>query len=188
MLRDTAAECVRQSRHSTSSRLRLQGYSPKCMLKQTIVCLDIPLFHLLIVDKNNQAWQQEKLLFCLAAAAIVVTPMAVQHNQTLFSGTRDADTTRPTVWNYQFRCLAVSAGYKIPHGGLFESVSAANYTAETLEWLGYAMAGWSLAPAAFAWATVANLAPRAASHHKWYKAKFGEKYPSCRKAYIPHIW
>eukprot|EP00419_Tripos_fusus_P019848 CAMPEP_0172758964 /NCGR_PEP_ID=MMETSP1074-20121228/166773_1 /TAXON_ID=2916 /ORGANISM="Ceratium fusus, Strain PA161109" /LENGTH=297 /DNA_ID=CAMNT_0013592651 /DNA_START=10 /DNA_END=900 /DNA_ORIENTATION=+ len=32
--------------------------------------------------------------------------------------------------------------YKIPHGGLFYFVSCANYSAEILEWFGYAVAGW----------------------------------------------
>ena len=32
------------------------------------------------------------------------------------------------------------SGYKIPRGGLFELVSAANYAAESCEWLGFAIA------------------------------------------------
>ena len=35
-------------------------------------------------------------------------------------------------------------GYKIPRGGLFEYVSAANYFAETIEWSGFAIAAWNL--------------------------------------------
>ena len=31
-------------------------------------------------------------------------------------------------------------GYKIPRGGLFEYVSAANYAAESCEWIGFAIA------------------------------------------------
>lgn len=86
--------------------------------------------------------------------------------------------------------LGCWAGYKVPHGGLFEYVSAANYLAETVEWLGYAVACWdaSLAPWAFAWATLCNLAPRARSHHQWYRAKFKEAYPANRKAFIPFVW
>jgi 3-oxo-5-alpha-steroid 4-dehydrogenase 1 len=36
-------------------------------------------------------------------------------------------------------------GYKIPMGGLFQYVSAANYFAESIEWVGFAIACWNLA-------------------------------------------
>lgn len=35
---------------------------------------------------------------------------------------------------------------------------------------------------------VANLAPRAYSHHLWYKKTFSENYPKSRKALIPFIF
>ncbi|MDH5284165.1 MAG: 3-oxo-5-alpha-steroid 4-dehydrogenase, partial [Gemmatimonadota bacterium] len=35
--------------------------------------------------------------------------------------------------------------------------------------------------------TVANLAPRAWSHHRWYLEKFPD-YPPDRKALIPHLF
>jgi 3-oxo-5-alpha-steroid 4-dehydrogenase 1 len=81
-----------------------------------------------------------------------------------------------------------AAGYHIPRGGLFEYVSAANYSAEILEWSGYALAAWRLPAAAFAWFTFCNLAPRGLAHHQWYLQKFGKKYPRQRKAVIPFIW
>ena len=40
------------------------------------------------------------------------------------------------------RGSGVTQGYKIPYGGGFELVSAANYTGEILEWIGYAMMAW----------------------------------------------
>jgi 3-oxo-5-alpha-steroid 4-dehydrogenase 1 len=80
------------------------------------------------------------------------------------------------------------AGYKIPRGGLFEYVSAANYFAEMVEWTGFAIAAGGLAPAVFAWFTFCNLAPRGARHHWWYKATFKDAYPATRKAVIPFIW
>jgi 3-oxo-5-alpha-steroid 4-dehydrogenase 1 len=77
-------------------------------------------------------------------------------------------------------------GYKIPRGFLFEYVSAPNYFAEIVEWIGFAIATWSTAGAAFAFFTITNLAPRAFSNHKWYVEKFPE-YPRERKALIPFV-
>ena len=78
-------------------------------------------------------------------------------------------------------------GYKIPHGGLYEFISCPNYFGEILEWIGWALATWSLPGLTFAIWTFANLAPRARSHHKWYHETFNE-YPANRKALIPGIW
>ena len=41
-------------------------------------------------------------------------------------------------------------GYKIPHGGMFEYVSGANFFGEILEWFGFAIANWSYPAFAFA--------------------------------------
>ncbi len=76
--------------------------------------------------------------------------------------------------------------YYIPHGGLFKFVSCANYFAEIIEWIGWAIATWSFAGLVFAMWTLANLMPRALAYHKWYKEKF-EHYPKNRKAIIPFI-
>jgi len=79
--------------------------------------------------------------------------------------------------------------YCIPRGGMFEYVSAANYFGESLEWFGYAMAtGFSLAGLSFFIGTVANLAPRAGSHHAFYLKEFGKEYPKNRRRFIPFIW
>ena len=43
-----------------------------------------------------------------------------------------------------------SDGYKIPHGGMFEYVSGANYFGECIEWIGYALLSWNLGAFAFA--------------------------------------
>ena len=60
------------------------------------------------------------------------------------------------------------SGYKIPRGGLFEYVSAANYFSEIVEWVGYAIAsGGSLPAIAFAFYTFCNVAPRGHSHHRY---------------------
>jgi steroid 5-alpha reductase family enzyme len=78
-------------------------------------------------------------------------------------------------------------GYAIPSGGLFRWVSAPNYLCEIVEWIGWAVATWSMAGLAFAVYTAANLAPRALNHHRWYRERFAE-YPSKRKALIPFVF
>jgi steroid 5-alpha reductase family enzyme len=76
--------------------------------------------------------------------------------------------------------------YVIPHGWLFDYISCPHYFGEILEWTGWAILTWSVAGAAFAVFTFANLFPRALSSHKWYKEKFPE-YPKDRKAVFPFI-
>ncbi|XP_067906732.1 3-oxo-5-alpha-steroid 4-dehydrogenase 1 [Heterodontus francisci] len=78
-------------------------------------------------------------------------------------------------------------GYKIPQGGMFEYVSAANFLGEIVEWIGFAIACWSLPSAAFAAFGFFILASRAAQHHRWYLEKF-EDYPKSRKALIPFLY
>ena len=77
-------------------------------------------------------------------------------------------------------------GYKIPKGGLYRFITCPNYFGEILEWTGFAIASWSLPGLAFALYTTANLAPRALSHHKWYREKFAD-YPPERRALIPFV-
>lgn len=79
------------------------------------------------------------------------------------------------------------SGYRVPRGGAFEFVSAANYFGEIVEWLGYALAARTFGAAAFAFFTFANTAPRAHHHHAWYREKF-EDYPANRRALIPGLW
>jgi 3-oxo-5-alpha-steroid 4-dehydrogenase 1 len=77
-------------------------------------------------------------------------------------------------------------GYAIPYGGLYRWVSCPNYFGELLEWIGFAIAAWTLPALAFAVFTFANLFPRALSHHRWYREKFVD-YPADRKAMLPLI-
>lgn len=77
--------------------------------------------------------------------------------------------------------------YRIPRGGLYDFVTCPNYLGEIVEWIGWALASWSAGGAAFAFYTIANLAPRAASHHAWYKKTFDD-YPSRRKVLVPFTW
>jgi protein-S-isoprenylcysteine O-methyltransferase Ste14 len=79
------------------------------------------------------------------------------------------------------------SGYRIPRGGLYRWISCPNYLGEIVEWLGWAVATWSLPGLAFAVWAIANLAPRAWAHHRWYCNYFAD-YPSERKALVPGIW
>ncbi|XP_072526501.1 3-oxo-5-alpha-steroid 4-dehydrogenase 2b [Salminus brasiliensis] len=77
--------------------------------------------------------------------------------------------------------------YKIPRGGMFEYVSGANYFGEIIEWLGYAIATWSVPTFAFAFFTVCFIGPRAYHHHRFYTEKF-EDFPRSQKCLIPFIF
>ncbi|XP_065152482.1 3-oxo-5-alpha-steroid 4-dehydrogenase 2b [Paramisgurnus dabryanus] len=77
--------------------------------------------------------------------------------------------------------------YKIPTGGLFQYVSGANYFGEIVEWLGYAVATWSLPTFAFAFFTICFIGPRAYHHHRFYIEKFKD-FPRSRKSLIPFIF
>jgi len=77
-------------------------------------------------------------------------------------------------------------GYKIPRGFLYRRISCPNYAGEMLEWIGWAIATWSLAGLAFAVFTAGNLLPRAMKHHRWYRETF-EDYPPERKAVVPFL-
>ncbi len=79
------------------------------------------------------------------------------------------------------------SGYRVPFGGGFTYVSAPNYLAEIVEWLGFALAAQTMAAWAFAAFTFANLAPRALANHRWYRERFPD-YPAGRRALIPFLW
>ena len=61
------------------------------------------------------------------------------------------------------------SGYKIPFGGLFDFVSAANYFSEFMEWTGFAIAGGNIGGFSFALTTFSTLFPRAIQYHNWYE-------------------
>ncbi len=93
-------------------------------------------------------------------------------------------------WDYDNRLIHLrkpgETGYKIPKGGLFRWVSCPNLLGEIIEWAGFALMCWNLAALSFLVWTLANLVPRALSHHRWYKQHFTD-YPANRKAVIPWI-
>ena len=77
-------------------------------------------------------------------------------------------------------------GYHIPQAFMYKYLSAPNYFGEIIEWFGWAILTWSISGVIFLIWVIANLFPRAISHHKWYKNKFDD-YPKNRKAIIPGI-
>lgn len=78
---------------------------------------------------------------------------------------------------------------QVPHAGLFRYVTAPHYLGEIVEWLGFVVAtNCTLAPLAFWIYTMANLVPRALSHHAWYQRTFPKTFPRQRKAIIPFLW
>lgn len=79
-----------------------------------------------------------------------------------------------------------SSGYKIPQGGGFRHVSAANYFGEILLWSGWALMSLTWAGLVFVLFTLANLVPRALASHRWYREKFPD-YPPERRAIIPYL-
>lgn len=77
--------------------------------------------------------------------------------------------------------------YHIPRGGGFDLVSSPNYLGEIIEWGGWALLTWTPAGLVFFVWTIANLAPRAWSHHRWYRQEFPD-YPAERRALVPWVF
>lgn len=77
--------------------------------------------------------------------------------------------------------------YKVTSRWLYRWISCPNYLGEIMQWVGWALATWSLASLAFAVWTAANLVPRARANHAWYQSTFDD-YPPERKALIPRVW
>ena len=77
-------------------------------------------------------------------------------------------------------------GYKVPAKGLFKYISCPNHFGEILEWAGFALLSWNIAALSFLVWTMANLIPRALSHHRWYRNHFPD-YPARRRAIFPWV-
>ena len=78
-------------------------------------------------------------------------------------------------------------GYKVPKKFLFNYISCPNLLGELIQWAGFAVMAYNFPATCFFIWTAANLIPRAAGHHKWYKENF-VNYPKNRKALIPILW
>ena len=77
--------------------------------------------------------------------------------------------------------------YRIPHGGLYEYVTNPSYFGQSLAWLGFTIASWSLTGLFIFLLTIGNLVFRAKDIHQWYLNKFPE-YPKHRKIMIPFLY
>ena len=85
------------------------------------------------------------------------------------------------------RLRAAGPGYRIPEGGLFRWISCPHYLGEIVLWIGWAVATWCLPALLFALWTIANLAPRARSHHRFCRERIAG-YPRERKVLLPGLW
>ncbi|MDR0368255.1 MAG: DUF1295 domain-containing protein [Bacteroidales bacterium] len=63
----------------------------------------------------------------------------------------------------------------LPHGGMFNYVTSANYFGEIVEWAGFAVATWSMSGLVFAIWTFANLVPRANAIYIKYNASYADE-------------
>lgn len=77
----------------------------------------------------------------------------------------------------------------LPHGGMFNYVTSANYFGELEEWLGFAILTWSFSGLVFFIWTFANLVPRADAIYQLYQKEFGAEMEGKRlKRVFPFIY
>ena len=77
----------------------------------------------------------------------------------------------------------------LPHGGLYNYVTSANYFGEIVEWVGWAILTWSWAGFVFAWFTFANLVPRANAIYHKYEHDFAEEFATRKlKRIFPFVY
>lgn len=86
----------------------------------------------------------------------------------------------------QTTLITGETGYRIPYAGAYRYVSCPNYLGEMVQSGGWALACWSIGGLAFFVWTVANLAPRALSTHRWYRNTF-QDYANDRRALVPFV-
>ena len=132
-----------------------RGGPPTCMpMRRCCACANRGRRVRTCVRRGGAAWPRARpcMHACARGQAPHLSPLPPPHHP-------PAHPPTPT---------APVPGYKIPRGGLFEWVSAANYAGEIFEWAGWALAAGSLPAAAFAWFTFCNLAPRGWRHHLWW--------------------
>lgn len=77
----------------------------------------------------------------------------------------------------------------LPHGGLYDYVTSANYFGEIVEWAGWTVLTGSWAGFVFFWFTCANLVPRANSIYHKYEVEFADEFKQRKlKRIFPFIY
>ena len=130
------------------------------------------IFYVSTPDRYPVSWLASPLF--ILGTVIFITGMAINwHSDHIVRSLRKPGDTR----------------HYIPRGGMYRYVTSANYFGEFVEWTGYAILTWSVAGAAFALWTFANLAPRARKIHERYIREFGDDYKKLGRKYIlPFIY
>ncbi len=75
----------------------------------------------------------------------------------------------------------------LPHGGMYDYVTSANYLGEILQWGGFALLTWSWSGLLFFVWTAANLVPRADAIYRRYREEFGDAVGR-RKRVFPFLY
>lgn len=77
----------------------------------------------------------------------------------------------------------------LPHGGMFNFVTSANYLGELMEWAGFAILTWSFSGLVFFIWTFANLVPRANAIYNKYQIEFADQMQNKHlKCVFPFIY
>lgn len=78
--------------------------------------------------------------------------------------------------------------YVLPVGGLFDYVACPHWFCELVGFFGLSLVTWHLHACLIPVGMASFLAGKAESSTRWYKSKFGDKYPSNRRHLVPFIW
>ncbi|XP_022968321.1 3-oxo-5-alpha-steroid 4-dehydrogenase 1-like [Cucurbita maxima] len=78
-------------------------------------------------------------------------------------------------------------GYRIPQGGLFNTVICPHYLFEIIEYFGFAFISQTFFSLSFAFGTAFYLAGRSSATKRWYASKF-EDFPNHIKALLPFVF
>ena len=130
------------------------------------------LFYYSPIDMYNDAWLQTPQFIIGACLFFVGFIINIDSDRRIRNLRKPGDTK-----------------HYLPHGGMFNHVTSANYFGELVEWTGFAIATWSMPGLVFVIWTFANLVPRANASYKKYQEEFGDEMKSKKlKRVIPFIY